>query len=98
MSGENAGANLRRIALESDRKHPKEVREIYEQLVMFIQKNASEGRLGCLMTISLPEHLEEYLPHIIGDLRGGGMCVDIASYQRGRTAQQTVLVGLVVTW
>lgn len=38
MSGENAGANLRRIALESDRKHPKEVREIYEQLVMFIQK------------------------------------------------------------
>ncbi len=47
------------------------------------------------MSLQFPEEMGDYLPHIVGDLRGGGFTVDIISYQ---PTKQGTSINIFVTW
>lgn len=47
------------------------------------------------MSLELPEEVRDYLPHIVGDLRGGGLTIDIISYQ---PLKYGVAVNMFITW
>lgn len=52
--------------------------------------------MGMGLSLELPEDMSDYLPHIVGDLRGGGFTVDVIAYQP--TKKFSTLVNLFVTW
>ena len=54
--------------------------------------------LGMEMTVEVPDNLSTYVPHIIGDLRGGGLTVDIIAYAPLRSGLLGHSVSLFITW
>ncbi|QEQ95002.1 hypothetical protein HWC63_gp176 [Erwinia phage pEp_SNUABM_01] len=47
------------------------------------------------LTTEIPEHLVDYCPHIVGDLRHGGFAVDIIAYE---PTMQGITMSLFLTW
>ncbi|QXL90607.1 hypothetical protein [Salmonella phage NINP13076] len=47
------------------------------------------------LSLQFPEEMSDYLPHIVGDLRGGGFTVDVISYQ---PTKQGTAINFFVTW
>ena len=91
----NVAKKMRFIAEESEKKVPKEMDELYDQIVQGISSCAKKGLLGMTMTVDLPEELGDYCPHIVGDLRGGGFSIDVLSATALKNGYR---LGLFITW
>jgi len=86
---------MREIAESAEKKTPELMKDLYDQIVSGITQCAKKGMNGMGMSLEFPDELVEYLPHIVGDLRGGGFTVDIISYQ---PAAKGASVNLFITW
>lgn len=89
---------MREIAKNAEKQTPKEMNELYDQVVTGIATCAKAGMLGMEMTVEVPDNLSTYVPHIIGDLRGGGLTVDVIAYAPLRSGLLGHSVSLFITW
>lgn len=86
---------MREIAKNAEKNFPAGVKEIETMLVEAVAESAKMGLFGVGLTLQAPEELHNYIPHIIGDLRGGGLTVDVINVTM--TVQGTD-TGLFITW
>lgn len=91
----NVASKMREIANKSKKDTPKSLVELYDQIVNGISQCAKKGLFGMGMSLQFPEEMGDYLPHIVGDLRGGGFTIDIISYQ---PTKQGTSINIFVTW
>lgn len=91
-----AASRMREIAENAEKKTPEGMKKLYDEIVGGMSECARMGMFGMGLTLELPEEMSDYLPHIVGDLRGGGFQVDIIAYQP--TKKFSTVVSLFVTW
>lgn len=92
----NVANKMREIAENAEKRTPENLKTLYDQIVEGIAACAKKGMMGMGLSLELPEEMSDYLPHIVGDLRGGGFTVDVIAYQP--TKKFSTLVNLFVTW
>ncbi len=90
----NVANKMREIANNGEKQTPESLKELYDQIVDGIAQCARKGCTGWDF-LQFPEEMNDYLPHIVGDLRGGGFTVDIISYQ---PTKQGTAINFFVTW
>lgn len=91
----SAKDNLRNIAEKVNANLPPEMSRLYDDIVKEMKNKSVAGFFGCSFTINMPSEYSDYLPHIIGDLRGGGLSVDVVSVTPEK--RQTIAC-LIITW
>lgn len=91
----SAKDNLRKIALKNKLKLPDDIDQLYNSIVEEVHTKAIAGFFGCGFTINLPIEYSDYLPHLIGDLREGGLVVDVVGVSPEK--RQTVAY-IIITW
>ena len=90
-----AAAKMVAISESAPKNLPKEMSDLYNGIVDGVHQCAVKGLRGISLTMEIPEHLVDYCPHIIGDLRSGGFKVDIIAFEPSRMGAQCTLF---VTW
>lgn len=91
----SAASKMRGIAEIANAAIPPEMNQLYDNMVEGIHQCAKKGLLGMGMVIDLPDHLLDYLPHIIADLRGGCFEVDVVEVE---PSMQGIRARLYITW
>ncbi len=91
----SAKDKLHQLALKRPVTLPDELNSINDAIVGEIQNKALAGFLGCGFSINLPSHLSDYFPHIVGDLRAGGLQVDVVGIS---PEKNNTVAYLTVTW
>lgn len=88
--------SLRRTA-DRNKKGLGELSPLYNEIVDSIQSAAKSGSYGVLLSMQIPEHCADSFPHIVGDLRGGDLVVDILSFDRIKGGDGYTMM-LNITW
>ena len=91
----NAKETLHSLAMKAPITLPKDMNELYDAVVATAKEKAVAGFLGCSFTLKIPDHLSDYIPHMIADLRSGGISVDVVGMNPEKDA---VFVFLMLTW
>ena len=91
----NAAQKMAEIAKNVPKALPEGMGDLYDSVVKSVQECALKAMSGMSLTLEIPEHLVDYCPHIIGDLRSGGFKVDIIAFEPSRMGVQCTLF---VTW
>lgn len=91
----NVANKMREIAGNAKKETPESLKDLYDQIVDGIAQCAKKGMYGMGLSLQFPEEMSDYLPHIVGDLRGGGFTVDVISYQ---PTKQGTAINFFVTW
>lgn len=91
----NAAQNMAKIAENAPKKLPEGMGDFFNGIVESVHKCALLGMRGMSLSTEIPDHLSDYCPHIVGDLRGGGFTVDIIGYE---PTIQGVTMTLFLTW
>ncbi len=86
---------MREIAGRAEKKTPESMKTLYDEIVNGVGTCAQKGMMGMGITMDFPEEVRDYIPHIIGDLRGGGFVIDIIAYQPSKNG---VMINFFVTW
>lgn len=86
---------MREIAKSVEKKPQKELEEVYDQIVKAITLCATKGLYGMTLTADFPDELYDYIPHIVGDLQGGGFTIHIISMSRSKMG---VSISMFIIW
>lgn len=83
------------VAASAPKNLPEGMSDVFNGIVESVHKCAVKGMRGMALSTEIPDHLIEYCPHMVGDLRNGGFTVDIISYE---PSMQGATMSLFLTW
>lgn len=92
-----AAEKMADISKSAPKGLPEGMGDLYDSIVNSVDACAKSGMRGMSLTMEIPDHLVNYCPHVVGDLRSGGFHVDIIAFEPSRLGLGATLT-LFLTW
>ena len=86
---------LRRVADNAAKTKSESEEDIQDQIFNELQRSASKGMYGSIIQIQEPEFQSGYVANVVGDLRSGGLTVDLVNVKNSLSC---IIYTLLVTW
>lgn len=93
----SAADAMRALAVAAPKNLPEGIGDLYDGVVKSVHECATKGMRGMNLTLEVPVHLTDFLPHVVGDIRSGGFYVDIIAYEPSNMGRGEMIT-LFVTW
>lgn len=95
--GSQAAIKIRELAESKVSKKDAAFKEMEDQLFNTINDSANEGLFGTCVTIKIPSENQDLVASFVGELRHGGLKVDVLSFS-SEDYDTVFSFTLLITW